>query len=115
MLDFKSQNDREREFFNQDFSVVNELLKRIRNALVSGKSINIGDLDFSGIINFNPQETLVYISLFQTGQKFIRYGSKRKDFETTINRDIEMLRKNKSFQNFSVNDENSCRIMIEYY
>lgn len=114
MLDFKSQNDREREFFNQDFSVVNELLKRIRNALVSGKSINIGDLDFSGIINFNPQETLVYISLFQTGQKFIRYGSKRKDFETTINRDIEMLRKNKSFQNFSVNDENSCRIMIEY-
>ena len=114
MLDFKSQNDREREFFNQDFSVVNELLKRIRNALVSGKSINIGDLDFSGIINFNHQETLVYISLFQTGQKFIRYGSKRKDFETTINRDIEMLRKNKSFQNFSVNDENSCRIMIEY-
>ena len=114
MLDFKSQNDREREFFNQDFSVVNELLKRIRNALVSGKSINIGDLDFSGIINFNPQETLVYISLFQTGQKFIRYGSKRKDFETTINRDIEMLRKNKSFQNISVNDENSCRIMIEY-
>ena len=114
MLDFKSQNDREREFFNQDFSVVNELLKRIRNALVSGKSINIGDLDFSGIINFNPQETLVYISLFQSGQKFIRYGSKRKDFETTINRDIEMLRKNKSFQNFSVNDENSCRIMIEY-
>ena len=114
MLDFKSQNDKEREFFKQDFSVVNELLKRIRNALVSGKSINIGDLDFSGIINFNPQETLVYISLFQTGQKFIRYGSKRKDFETTINRDIEMLRKNKSFQNFSVNDENSCRIMIEY-
>ena len=114
MLDFKSQNDREREFFNQDFSVVNELLKRIRNALVSRKSVNLGDLDFSGIINFNPQETLVYISLFQTGQKFIRYGSKRKDFETTINRDIEMLRKNKSFQNFSVNDENSCRIMIEY-
>lgn len=114
MLDFKSQNDKEREFFNQDFSVVNELLKRIRNALVSGKSINIGDLDFSGIINFNPQETLVYISLFQTGQKFIRYGSKRKDFETTINRDIEMLRKNKSFQKFSVNDENSCRIMLEY-
>lgn len=114
MLDFKSQNDREREFFNQDFSVVNELLKRIRNALVSGKSINIGDLDFSGIINFNPQETLVYISLFQTGQKFIRYGSKRKDFEATINRDIEMLRKNKNFQKFFVNDENSCRIMIEY-
>lgn len=114
MLDFKSQNDREREFFNQDFFVVNELLKRIRNALVSGKSINIGDLDFSGIINFNPQETLVYISLFQTGQKFIRYGSKRKDFETTINRDIEMLRKNKNFQKFFVNDENSCRIMIEY-
>lgn len=114
MLDFKSQNDQEREFFEQDFSVVNELLKRIRNALVSGKFVNLGDLDFSGIINFNPQETLVYISLFQSGQKFIRYGSKRKDFETTVNRDIEMLRKNKNFQKFLVNDENSCRIMLEY-
>lgn len=114
MLDFKSQNDKEREFFNQDFSVVNELLKRIRNALVSGQSITISDLDFSGIINFNPQETLMYISLFQSGQKFIRYGSKRKDLETTINRDIEMLRKNKNFPNFSVNDTNSCRIMLEY-
>lgn len=114
MLDFKSQNDKEREFFNQDFSVVNELLKRIRNALVSGQSITISDLDFSGIINFNPQETLIYISLFQSGQKFIRYGSKRKDLETTINRDIEMLRKNKNFPNFSVNDTNSCRIMLEY-
>lgn len=114
MLDVKSQNDKEREFFNQDFSVVNELLKRIRNALVSGQSITISDLDFSGIINFNPQETLIYISLFQSGQKFIRYGSKRKDLETTINRDIEMLRKNKNFPNFSVNDTNSCRIMLEY-
>lgn len=114
MLDFKSQNDKEREFFNQDFSVVNELLKRIRKALVTGQSITISDLDFSGIINFNPQETLIYISLFQSGQKFIRYGSKRKDLETTINRDIEMLRKNKNFPNFSVNDVNSCRIMLEY-
>lgn len=114
MLDFKSQNDKEREFFNQDFSVVNELLKRIRKALVSGQSITISDLDFSGIINFNPQETLIYISLFQSSQKFIRYGSKRKDLETTINRDIEMLRKNKNFPNFSVNDANSCRIMLEY-
>lgn len=114
MLDFKSQNDKEREFFNQDFSVVNELLQRIRKALVTGQSIKISDLDFTGIINFNPQETLIYISLFQSGQKFIRYGSKRKDLETTINRDIEMLRKNKNFSNFSVNDENSCRIMLEY-
>ena len=114
MLDFKSQNDKEREFFNQDFSIVNELLKRIRKALVTGQTITISDLDFSGIINFNPQETLIYISLFQSSQKFIRYGSKRKDFEATINRNIEMLRKNKSFQNFSVNDENSCRIMLEY-
>lgn len=114
MLDFKSQNDKEREFFNQDFSVVNALLQRIRKALVTGQSIKISDLDFSGIINFNPQETLIYISLFQSGQKFIRYGSKRKDLETTINRDIEMLRKNKNFSNFSVNDENSCRIMLEY-
>lgn len=114
MLDFKEQNDKERAFYTQDFSDVAELLKRIRSALVSGKSLTLKDLNFNGIVNFVVGETLVYITLFQAGKKFIRYGSKRADFETTINRDIEMLRKNKSFSDFSVADENVCRIMIEY-
>lgn len=112
MLDFKLENDKERAYFEQDFSDVNELLHRIRTSLVDGSSLSISGLDLP--VNYDRSETLVYITLFQCGQKFIRYGSKRADLETTINRNIEMLRKNKRFSDFSVNDENSCRIMIEW-
>ena len=114
MLDFKEQNDKERAFFEKDFSCIDVLMKRVRNALVTGEKIDISDLDFSGIIDYNPSETLVYITLFQSGQKFVRYGSKRVDFQTTVNRNIEMIRKNQRFSNFNPEDENLCRIMIEY-
>ena len=114
MLDFKEQNDKERAFFKKDFSAVDELLKRIRTALVSGGRVDISDLDFSGIIDYKQDETLIYITLFQSGQKFVRYGSKRANLEITINRDVEMIRKNPRFSAFKVEDENLCRIMLEY-
>lgn len=114
MLDFKEQNDKERAFFNQDFSVVNKVLQRVRKSLITGENLSITDLDLSDIINFDRAETLVYITLFQSGQKFIRYGSKRQDFQSTLNRDVEMLRKNKKFSDFDVSDEVKCRIMLEY-
>lgn len=114
MLDFKEQNDKERAFFNQDFSAVNKVLQRVRKSLTTGENLSITDLDLSDIINFDRAETLVYITLFQSGQKFIRYGSKRQDLETTLNRNVEMLRKNKRFGDFTVNDEDKCRIMLEY-
>ncbi len=114
MLDFKEQNDKERAFFEKDFSCIDTLLKRIRTSIVSGSKVETADLDFSGILEYNPSETLVYITLFQSGQKFVRYGCKRGDFETTLNRDVEMIKKNPRFVNFTPEDENSCRIMIEY-
>lgn len=114
MLDFKEQNDKERAFFEQDFSAVNKVLQRVRKSLITGENLSITDLDLSDIINFDRAETLVYITLFQSGQKFIRYGSKRQDFQSTLNRDVEMLRKNKKFSDFDVSDEIKCRIMLEY-
>lgn len=114
MLDFKEQNDKERAFFEQDFSPINEVLHRVRKSLITGENLSITDLDLSDIINFDRAETLVYITLFQSGQKFIRYGSKRQDFQSTLNRDVEMLRKNKKFLDFDVSDEVKCRIMLEY-
>lgn len=114
MLDFKEQNDKERAFFNQDFSAVNKVLQRVRKSLITGENLSVTDLNLSNIINFNRAETLVYITLFQSGQKFIRYGSKRQDFQSTLNRDVEMLRKNKKFSDFDVSDEVKCRIMLEY-
>lgn len=114
MLDFKEQNDKERAFLEQDFSAINEVLHRVRKSLITGENLSITDLDLSDIINFDRAETLVYITLFQSGQKFIRYGSKRQDFQSTLNRDVEMLRKNKKFSDFDVSDEVKCRIMLEY-
>ena len=114
MLNFKEQNDRERAYFEQDFSCVNSVLSRIRKGLITGERICLNDLNLSNVLSFDKSETLVYITLFQSGQKFIRYGSKRQDFETTLNRNIEMLRKNKRFSEFSVDDELKCRIMIEF-
>lgn len=114
MLDFKEQNDKERAFFEQDFSAVNKVLQRVRKSLITGENLSITDLDLYDIINFDRAETLVYITLFQSGQKFIRYGSKRQDLETTLNRNVEMLRKNKRFGDFIVNDEDKCRIMLEF-
>ena len=114
MLDFKEQNDKERAFFEQDFSAVNKVLQRVRKSLITGENLSITDLDLSDIINLDRAETLVYITLFQSGQKFIRYGSKRQDFQSTLNRDVEMLRKNKKFSDFDVSDEVKCRIMLEY-
>lgn len=114
MQDFKEQNDKERAYFEQDFTPVNIILQRVRKSLIDGVPFSIKDLDLKEILNFNKAETLVYITLFQSGQKFIRYGSKRVDFETTLNRDVEMLRKNKRFENFNITDENNCRIMLEF-
>lgn len=114
MLNFKEQNDRERAYFEQDFSCVNSVLSRIRKGLITGERICLNDLNLSNVLSFDKSETLVYITLFQAEQKFIRYGSKRQDFETTLNRNIEMLRKNKRFSEFSVDDELKCRIMIEF-
>ena len=111
--DFKEQNDKEREYFNQDFSVMNEVMKRIRSALLTGKTLDISDLNLNGIVEFIPSETLVYVTLFQAGQKFIRYGSKRATFGQTIDRDIEMLRKNRRFNDFNIEDFDKCRIMLE--
>ena len=114
ITDFRELNDREREYFKQDFGEIAKLLSVIRNSLITGNPVDLKGLELSNFIKYNPSETLTYITLFQSGQKFIRYGSKRNNFAATLNRDIEMLRKNKKFTQFDVSDENNCRIMLEY-
>ena len=114
MNDYKITNDIDRAFYEQDFTPVDILLKRIRQSLITGETINISDLDFTGIVDYNPAETLVYITLYQAGRKYIRYGSKRPTFEQTLNRNVEMLRKNKKFSEYKVDNPDVCRIMLEY-
>lgn len=113
-MDFKLANGIERNFYKQDFSVMNELLKRIRHGLVTGENIDISYLDFEGIWDYDQYLSMTYISLFQSGLAPIRFGNRKKNLMMTINRNIEVLRKNKFFEKFNVADENKCRILIEY-
>lgn len=74
MLDFKLENDKERAYFEQDFSDVNELLHRIRTSLVDGSSLSISGLDLP--VNYDRSETLVYITLFNAGKNSYVTGVK---------------------------------------
>ncbi len=114
MQDFSTQNDIDREYFKKDFSQVNLLLQRVRKSIISGVPVSLEGLDLSDVISYLPSESLTYITLFQAGSKFIRYGSKRSNLTETLNRDIEMLRKHKRFAEFDLDNPDKCRIMLEY-
>ena len=113
-MDFSQQNNIDREFYRKDFSEVNVLLRRIREAFVSGAEVLLNDLALDEIINYDNRLTYVYITLFQDGLKPIRWGACRQTLEQTINRDISQIKNNKSFSDFDVTNPNVCRIMFEY-
>lgn len=113
-MDFSQQNNIDREFYTKDFSAVNVLLHRIREAFVSGCDVLLDDLDLGEIIKFDNSLTYVYITLFQEGLKPIRWGACRKTLVETINRDISQIKDNKSYSNFDVANPKVCRIMLEY-
>ncbi len=113
-MDFKKENDLEREFYNQDFSVMKELLERIRGSLTSKFSVKVDDLNLNGIFDYDNNISFTYITLFQAGMKPIRWGACRKTLEETINRDIQKLKAYKTFPFFEVWNDDKCRIMIEY-
>ncbi|MBQ8669553.1 protein containing Six-hairpin glycosidase-like domain protein [bacterium] len=113
-MDYSQQNLVDREFFSKDFSVINVLLQRIRNSFISGETVSLSDLDFDGIIDYDSNLTFVYITLFQAGQKPLRWGSCRQTLEETINRDIAQIKNSKLYQNFEISNSEKCRIMLEY-
>lgn len=113
-MDFSQQNNIDREFYTKDFSAVNVLLHRIREAFVSGCDVLLDDSDLGEIIKFDNRLTYVYITLFQKGLKPIRWGACRKTLVETINRDISQIKDNKSYSNFDVANPKVCRIMLEY-
>ena len=48
-MDFSQQNNFDREFYAKDFSVVNELLHKIRESFISGKEVLLDELDLDEI------------------------------------------------------------------
>ena len=113
-MDFTIQNNKDREFFKQDFSEVNKLMERIRHALIDGKTLTTEGIELNNILPYDNKMTFVYITLFQAGHKPIRWGSCRATLEETLNRDIAKIRAYKSYSKFEVADSSKCRIMLEY-
>jgi len=114
ILNFKKNNDLERDYFKKNFSQVNKLIKRIRKSLITGKDLEIKGLMLDEIIDFNPGLSRIYIFLFQDGLTSIRYGSLKETLEKSLNANIFAIRNNSNFSSFDVKNESSCRIMIEW-
>lgn len=113
-LDFKVDNYVERKYYCQDFAPMNELLNRIRQALVSDTDVEVSDINLDGIFDFIPSLSFTYITLFQEHTAPIRWGSRKKDLASTINRNLEKIRENKNFDKFNIADGKLCRILLEF-
>ncbi|MBE7712117.1 MAG: protein containing Six-hairpin glycosidase-like domain protein [Cyanobacteria bacterium SIG26] len=113
-MDFSQINERERQFYSRDFSEMNKLLGRIRQCLISGEKLSISDLNLEGILDFNPQLTFTYITIFEAFKKPLRWGSCRATLEDTLNRNIQQIRKNKNFETYNIENDEISRILIEY-
>jgi len=113
-MDFERENNKEREYFKKDFSAIKELLQRIRMSLVSGEPVSTSDLNLNGILDYNPDLTFMYVTLFQSGLSPLRWGACRSDLDTTINRITNQIRENKNFNKFNPQDQEKCRILFEY-
>lgn len=89
---------------------LNMIIQNIRNSLLTNhKFKQPSKLPFE----YNPKISQIYITLFQEGLEPIRWGSKKENFEETINRIIFKLRSYPSFFNFNVANQSKCRILFE--
>ncbi|MCF6203820.1 MAG: protein containing Six-hairpin glycosidase-like domain protein [Methylococcaceae bacterium] len=62
---------------------------------------------------FDPDFSQIYITFFQEGIKPLRWGARRKNIETSIQRIAIKLKENPRLSEFSLDDPNQCRILFE--
>ena len=86
------------------------LLDSFREHLLSGESLVIAD-EIEPI--FTPSFSQIYITLFQTEHKPIRWGARKGNIEKTLLRIAIKLKENPRYADFSVEDSHKCRIMVE--
>lgn len=97
-------------WFDNDFSSEQILLSDVRHALTAQKDLQeIPELNFG----FDPAISHIAITLFQDGQKSIRWISKRDTVLKTINRIVYKLSAHARFKDFDVANSDKCRIMLE--
>ena len=98
-------------FYQQDFSPELQLLNEIRMALINpGYEINMPD----GLkIDFRPDISQTYITIFQPGNRPIRWGSRRATLLETVKRIVVKLRRNEHLESFNLASRKDCRILLE--
>ncbi|MGN0031632.1 MAG: protein containing Six-hairpin glycosidase-like domain protein [Candidatus Gastranaerophilaceae bacterium] len=113
-MDFTIENNKEREFYAKTYPEMEKLLEKIRKSLSDGSKIDVKGLNLTGVLDYRPDFTFLYITIFQSGLKPVRWGACKKTLNLTLNRNIEQIRANKLFPLFEINNPSQCRIMIEY-
>ena len=114
-MDFIFQNDNTRAFFKQDFEPVCQLLSLLRDSLIYGKEIDTSGLNLDSYINFNPNLTRIFISLFQSGKNVLRANSLKTTLNDSLNDCVTKLKKAKRFAEFDISSPEKSRIMLEWY
>lgn len=64
-MDFKLQNDKTREFYKQDFTEIDKILKAVRKSFTDGSEIDLSDIDYKKFFDDNNLPEVTYITLFQ--------------------------------------------------
>lgn len=98
-------------YFEQDFSSEKQLLQSIRD-LLAGTSEELfvpQNLSFQ----YDARYSRICISLFQEGEKFIRFNTHRSSLKSTIVRIVERLKKNSRFARYDVANSHKTRILFE--
>jgi len=113
-MDFKLQNNETREFYKKDFSEINKIIKAVRKALVEDKEVDISDINTEEFFDEKNLPEITYITLFQAKNAPLRFGSKRDTLKATLQRIIDVIKNHSRFEDFDIQDENICRIMLEY-
>jgi hypothetical protein len=93
-----------------DKKLLNPFFADLRSAIVYNTTL---DEKYDKLFNFDKDISQIYVTLFQEGNKPIRWGSKRESLSKTINRIIFKLRLNQQILNFHIENSSKCRILFE--
>lgn len=95
---------------NYHLEDLDELLDAIRDGLLTGNTIQATETIRH---LYDPEISQIYITLFQEYRKPLRWGSRKRSLEDTLQRIVLKLRDNSRLAEFAVHDCKQCRIMFE--
>ena len=99
-------------WLKQDFSPEKAFLFRIRTALANNGSVGEIPDSLEKLIG-KDDPAIAAVTLFQSGNKQIRWISSNAKLQTSIDSIVKSLRNNPDFEYFDISNPNKSRIMLE--